>query len=286
MKFDLKNKTLLSFKKTFRSPCLSSHLGELIYFLISKHSHSHYHQYEYHRQLSQSTPILLPFRSSPGICWLLDGWSAESKSDLLLLVEETLLQETDPASAVSRFWTRFLLKHNLSGNLSTEKTYATITNSKYIHFQNLIAPSSRQSFWPSKALHTFSSKASFACPSHTKKLLCIHLGSDPKFQAKYIGFFLKVAQTTHFLWFFGVLNVEISPHLCRNCQRVWEVKSFPEFSIEVFFEMMGTASAKSKFREDKGFHHVVLTYSVFTHFSPLWLALYWQMSWRRSPFSC
>ena len=83
------------------------------------------------------------------------------------------------------------------------------------------------------------------------------LGSHPKFEAKYIGFFHKVTQATHFLWFFGVLNVEISLHLYRNCQRVWKVKSFPEFSIEVFFEMMGTASAKSKFREDKGFHHVV-----------------------------
>ena len=226
----------------FRSPGLPSHEGELNYFLISKHSHSHYHQYEYHRQLSQSTPILLHFRRSPGIRWLFDGWSAESKSDLLLLVEETLLQE------VSRFWTRFLLKHNLSGNLSTEKTYATMTNSKYVHFQNLIPPSSRQSFWPSKALHTSSGKVSFACPSHTKKLLCIHLGSHPKFEAKYIGFFHKVTQATHFLWFFGVLNVEISLHLCRNCQRVWKVKSFPEFSIKVSFEMMGTASAKSKFR--------------------------------------
>ena len=65
----------------------------------------------------------------------------------------------------------------------------------------------------------------------------------------------------------------MSPRLCRNCssrhlgftffllfckspiQRVRKVKSFPEFSIEFFIEMMGTPSAKSKFRENKGFHH-------------------------------
>ena len=53
----------------------------------------------------------------------------------------------------------------------------------------------------------------YLLPSKVMKTL---LGSDPKFEAIYIGFFLKVAQATHFLGFIGVLNVEMSRHLCRN----------------------------------------------------------------------